>query len=93
MTRQDYNKQIMELPVLAHVQENLDWDFLNTLNDFIDKCPNQRFGQIVTNYFCGDYRDVRVSDDTKMIMKSLFDIGYDPFFEESYETYNRLKLI
>lgn len=88
MTRLEYNKKIMELPILNQVQKNLDWDFLNNLNEIIDKFPEQRFGQIVVNYFCGDYMDTKMSDDTKMILTTLF--ISDPFFEESSETYNRL---
>lgn len=52
--------------------------------------PLQRAGQIITNYICTDYRDGKVSKETKLILETLFPEAIDPFFEESKITYKRL---
>ena len=40
------------------------------LNTLIDRYPDQRFGQLISNY--------------------VLDLSYDPFFEESKQTYERI---
>lgn len=54
--------------------------------------PQQRAGQIICNYICGDYRDGEgaVSPQTHEILNELFPGNPDPFFEESGVTFKRL---
>lgn len=83
MTRKDWNKKIVEY--LGTFKNNL----LN-IDKLIELYPDQRFGQLVCNYICPDYRSEYKSLLTIMIMKELFDIDFDPFFEESKNTFDRL---
>lgn len=53
--------------------------------------PQQRASQIFCNYICGDYRDEKVSDETKEIMEALFPGNPDPFYEEPDVTLRRLR--
>jgi hypothetical protein len=76
--RQYYNRKITELIGCSeHIKE------------LVEKYPQQRFGQIICNYIYPEYRTTE-DEDTLKFMKKYFDIPYDPFFEESSETYNRL---
>ena len=52
--------------------------------------PQQRAGQIITNYICSDYRDMAPSFATQVILQELFPGNPDPFFEESVVTLKRL---
>ena len=57
----------------------------------LEKNKNLRFGQVVCNTVCSDYRDEKVSEFTKNVMMWLFhDLKMDPFYEEPVDTYNRL---
>ena len=89
MTRQDANFEILNY-VKEHYPE-YDENIYSTIYYLIEKYIHQRFGQIICNYICPDYRDRDVSTVTQNIMKDWFDIDYDPFFEESVDTLNRLK--
>lgn len=60
------------------------------LCDLIEKYPQQRFGQIICNYVCTDYRDPEPHPRTKNIMDVLFPDVSDPFYEESTVTLKRL---
>lgn len=87
-SRQDYNWGISDAIFLG-----LYPDFIaiqTEVNNAIDAYPNQRFGQIICNYICPDYRSEHVSTFTKIFMKTIFPNNPDPFFEESKETYERL---
>lgn len=78
MTRYDYNIKIIEF--LKGQKE-----FINIgvyLEKFVNDFPDQRFGQIVYNYI----------DSKKNFNKliDLFDWHYDPFYEESVETWSKI---
>ncbi len=84
MTRQEYNHIILDQI------KNSDFSIISDhLEYFIDKFPDQRFGQILCNYICNDYK-TDMSVFTEMLFGWLFPNIDDPFFEESKETYNRL---
>jgi hypothetical protein len=86
--RQQYNKEIFELIKDNIVISNVK----DALKEYIDTYEQQRFGQIICNYICPDYRDSEPSIESKAIMDALFhNVKYDPFYEESFETYNRFK--
>jgi hypothetical protein len=85
--RQNYNYQIYELIKSNSVIQNRA-DEIKTL---IEEYPSQRFAQLICNYICPDYRSPEPSVETKLIMDAFFPDFSDPFFEESYQTYNRLK--
>lgn len=70
---------------------NLDKEVFNEIYKYIFKYPEQRFGQIICNYICPDYRNYEVSEETKYIISNLFPDNPDPFFEEPWETFKRLK--
>lgn len=55
-----------------------------------EQMPQQRAGQIICNYICGDYRWDEPMHPTKHIMEVLFPGNPDPFFEESVITLKRL---
>lgn len=82
-TRQEYNNKILEISTNLGITD--------TLELLIAKYPQQRFGQILCNYVCPDYRDKEVSDKSKIILNYYFPDWEtrDPFFEESRETYFR----
>lgn len=89
MTRQEANREIINF--IAE-KEILDEVFINPIKELIEKWPNQRFGQIMCNYACPDYREAVTTSTTKLIMNKLFkDFKYDPFYEESTETLERLQ--
>lgn len=98
MTRKEYNLEILkylsEHTKREDIENHLMYDDgLNVLNEIkvlIEHYPQQRFGQIICNYICPDYRDENQIPDSKWIMNNWFDISFDPFFEESKETYERL---
>jgi hypothetical protein len=85
--RQNYNYQIYELIKSNSVIQNRA-DEIKTL---IEEYPNQRFAQLICNYICPDYRRPEPTVETKLIMEAFFPGFSDPFFEESDQTYNRLK--
>ena len=87
MTRQEANYKILESLKLDSPEYNHLYDDIKKL---ISQFQHQRFGQIICNYVCPDYR-FNPSEVTKDIMNKWFDIDFDPFFEESTETLNRLK--
>lgn len=60
------------------------------IKEKIDSYPEQRFGQIMCNYICPDYRSQNISSLTTHIMESIFPGNPDPFFEESVTTLKRL---
>lgn len=84
MKRQEYNNKILYLI-------DIDEELREYLKDCIKAFPQQRFGQIICNYVCADYRSSEVSEHTKNLMNMLFPGNPDPFFEESETTFNRLK--
>lgn len=68
---------------------NLDEEVILKFYRYIIKHPEQRFGQIMCNYICPDYRDGNISDTTKEIMNKLFPNDPDPFYEEPWITFKR----
>lgn len=85
--RQEYNYKILSI-LKSYFPE-----MKNKFTD-IEKCiesfPQQRFGQIICNYICPDYRNQNVNSITSSIMGSIFPGNPDPFFEESEVTFKRL---
>lgn len=99
MTRQEYNYKIyeclkedsdFEVLLLDNFEEEQIDNFYKLLYECIEKYPQQRFGQIMCNYIIYDYRNLDPSELTIALIEYLFPEKYDPFFEESEETYHRL---
>lgn len=88
MTRQEANYKIYKL-----IKDNVVVipEFHNLILKCIAQYPQQRFGQIICNYVCPDYRCEDPTIETKTFMNAIFPENPDPFYEESVETYNRLK--
>ena len=85
--RLKYNLEIANLLKGTHFEEIVQ---LGTIFEhFAKKFPDQRAGQIITNYICYDYREP--SELTKEILEYIFPGNPDPFFEESKVTLERLK--
>lgn len=55
-----------------------------------ERFPDQRAGQIITNYIVPEYR-TEPTNKSRDILNELFPGNPDPFFEESVETLNRIK--
>ena len=95
MNRQDYNKAILTCLKDKKFLESFYSDYHSSqlyerLNDCIEQYPDQRFGQIFTNYI---YPDYRTRNDIVMnsVMDMLFyNVKCDPFNEESESTCKRL---
>lgn len=90
MNRQQYNYRILDLVVDTEICYELTycyWDIIELIANY----PDQRFGQIICNYVCSDYRTSNPSLFTRRVMDKLFPDNPDPFFEESSETYKRLE--
>lgn len=85
--RQEYNRKI--LSVLKSLYPEMQNRF-PLIEECIESFPLQRFGQIICNYVCPDYRSQDVSSITSHIMESIFPSDPDPFFEESKTTFKRL---
>lgn len=55
--------------------------------------PELRFGQVICNDVCPDYRDENPCEKTKLIMKVFFtECKCDPFYEEPETTFKRIKV-
>lgn len=87
MTRQEANFKILNI---LRVNYPVFGEFYEHLKTLIEVHKDQRFGQIVCKYVCGDYRSTIVSLFTKIVMETLFPGNPDPFFEESVDTLKRL---
>lgn len=87
--RQQFNFEIAD--ILKNHPDILVCGIARDFRMMAEKMPQQRAGQIICNYICGDYRDSEPAYPTVHIMEVLFPGNPDPFFEESYETLNRLK--
>jgi hypothetical protein len=87
MKRQNYNYKILET-----IQNKLpEFEaYYDEIENYIEKCPQQRFGQILCNYICWDYRDKQCDWEHRKLLNTIFPNNPDPFFEESSETYLRL---
>ena len=75
--------------------DNLTY-FFDKTKKMINNHPEQRFGQILCNYILPNYQfDLDYADDKdNELMNIVFENYFnDPFFEESIDTYNRLKQI
>lgn len=87
-SRKDCNIKIAY--ILANHNEELVRGIARDFLDLANRYPDQRAGQIICNYICGDYRDPERLNPTKVILEALFPGNPDPFFEESYITLKRL---
>lgn len=87
MTRQQANLKIYKLIKDNPVVSDKATEILQCIIDY----TQQRFGQIICNYICPDYRDMEPSAETKALMSAIFPGDPDPFYEESVTTLNRLK--
>lgn len=66
-------------------------DDCQKLTDKMKEHPSLRFGQVMCNDVCPDYRDENPSEKTRDIMDLFFnDCPCDPFYEEPEKTYHRL---
>lgn len=90
--RQKNNILILDFIVSKELlgPEFKDSEVYKNISELIDQLPQWRFGQIVCNCICGDYREDEISEFTSNLMEKIFKIKYDPFFEESVDTYTRL---
>lgn len=86
MTRQEANYKILAILESEYQGCSMIYPGIKVL---IDHYPDQRFGQIICNYVCPDYR-INTTMFSSVFMKLIFPIDYDPFFEESIETLERL---
>lgn len=86
--RQKFNFEIAD--ILKNHPDILVCGIARDFRMMAEKMPQQRAGQLICNYICGDYRDVEPAYPTKHILEVLFPGNPDPFFEESYETLKRL---
>lgn len=99
MKRKEANLKIVDvLKTIPEVRDLQFWDNFGNVyllpdlfREFADKYPQQRAGQIFCNYICPDYRLKEVSAKTEQIINTLFNIDYDPFYEESVDTLKRLQ--
>lgn len=83
LNRQEWNKKVLD---------KLDISNKDIILELIDTFPQQRFGQIICNYICPDYRDLTKSKETEELIEKIFPKKFDFFFEEPWETYKRLEL-
>lgn len=89
MTRKEANLKIAEiLKGMAISRRN---ELAHGLKTLALTYPDQRAGQLITNYITHDYRNDVVSDFTKEILEKLFPGIPDPFFEESVVTLKRIE--
>lgn len=97
MSRQNFNTLILnQLKKSKFFESFMDNQMSKKVYETLDDCildyPHQRFGQIFTNYVYPDYQQ-----RPDMVLNQVMDMMFygctcDPFYEESNETYNRLKL-
>ena len=86
-TRQEYNKKILAKILTAPW---LTISIKEKLMGLIEKYPDQRWGQLFVNYIFPDFYEEGLFSNVQEIM-DYFNWSYDPFFEESKETYENLK--
>lgn len=95
--RQEFNKKVSDLlkkdnnlkVLLDAIDQDFE-EFFETLDDLIEGHPQQRFGQIVCNYIFWNYREDDMPEMARKTFEYIFPINFDPFYEESYETWERL---
>ena len=87
--RLKYNLEIAQLLKGTHFEDVIQ--LVTIFEHFAKRFPQQRAGQIITNYICYDYRECNCSELTKEILEYIFPGNSDPFFEESKVTLERLK--
>lgn len=86
-TRQEYNKKI-----LAMVKD-ADWmtdQIYDKISERVEWFPDQRWGQLMTNYIIPDYRMKRKCTLTDEVMHYFGWNTGDPFYDESSKTYKEL---
>lgn len=84
--RQEYNKKILEKVSDAPWMTS---KLKNKIQDLIDKYPDQRWGQIFVNYIWSEFYE-QGTPEKVIEIQDYFGWTYDPFFEESKETYNNV---
>ena len=84
--RQEYNKKILEKVSDAPWMTNRLRD---KIQEMIEMCPDQRWGQIFVNYIWPVLYD-QENPEKIIEIQDYFGWIYDPFFEESKETYNNI---
>lgn len=97
MSRQNYNILIFnQLKKSKFFESFMDGQTSEKVYNTLDECildyPDQRFGQIFTNYVYPTYRDRQDTVLNQVMDMMFYGCTCDPFYEESNETYNRLKL-
>ena len=84
--RQEWNYKIVDL-----IEKDYFLPSSYLLRGLVDRHPQQRFGQIICNYICSDYRNEEPSLNTQLWLKSnIFSDNMDFFYEEPWKTFNRI---
>lgn len=87
--RQESNLTIADL--LKDTSLNVD-GLIDRFAGYAKVYPQQRAGQIICNYIADDYRSAKPSEFSKNLISTLFPGDPDPFFEESVDTLERIKV-
>ena len=83
MTRKEANYKILSILEQKYPEYSNLYPIITT---YITNYSDWRFGQIICNRIVPNYRE----EDSKL-MRDWFNISFDPFYEESVETLDRLK--
>ena len=84
--RQEYNKKILEKVSDAPWMTD---KLKKHIADLIESYPDQRWGQIFVNYIWSMFYE-QENPEKIIEIQDYFGWIYDPFFEESKETYNNV---
>ncbi len=86
--RQESNLKIAD--ILKGTQLEAKYQVGTRLTELANQFPQQRAGQLITNYIVPEYR-FAPTNATREILEALFPGDPDPFFEESVVTLERFK--
>lgn len=87
------NRQHVNLTIAGIIAgTNLDvkYNIASELRQLAQQYPQQRCGQLITNYIVPEYRS-NPSIRSREILEAIFPGNPDPFFEESVDTLERIK--
>ena len=95
MARQDFNKKINNILserkfFESFMDDKMSQEVYEVLDDVTASYPDQRWGQLFTNYVYPEYRQRNDSTLNNVMDIMFYGVNMDPFFEESEDTYNRL---
>ena len=86
--RQQANLEIAD--ILKGSDLDIRYGIACEFRQLAERFPDQRAGQIITNYIVPEYR-TEPTNKSRDILNKLFPGDPDPFFEESVVTLNRIK--